>query len=281
MSAHVLDPTYSVDAFDYTTLPAQIRPYVGGTAEQTINDVKAVIRHAMDAHPRSQQKRIGPSEIGTPCDHCLAAKLAGWERNDQASWLPTIGTAVHAWLEEAILRHGDGPNPNHTTGRRFLTEQTVMVGHIGDTPITGSCDLFDAVNGVVWDHTIVGKTSLDAARRSGPSDVYRTQINLYALGYVNAGHTVDHTVIAFMPRNAVSLDHGVFWSAPVDLDRAYQALERANAIDRSLTALAGISTDVRDAWITSQPRHPGCRDCQKYPDRPTSEAPTTLDDLAI
>jgi len=69
-------------------------------AKQAVYDV---IRGAIANHPRSLQKRIGPSEIGTPCDRRIGYKLLGQEENPRGdAWKPTVGTAVHGWLEKAL-----------------------------------------------------------------------------------------------------------------------------------------------------------------------------------
>ena len=63
-----------------TTLPNRHAPFVGGDPWDALTtDIRTVIEDAITNHPRTLQKQIGPSEVGTPCDHCLAAKLAGWE----------------------------------------------------------------------------------------------------------------------------------------------------------------------------------------------------------
>ncbi|MBD5787130.1 hypothetical protein IF650_13160 [Cellulosimicrobium terreum] len=261
-----LPDAHELDAFDYTSLPPSTQPYEGGDPQQSLRDVRAVIEHAIVHHPRSLQKRIGPSEIGTPCDHCLAAKLAGWSQTDDGvPWLPTIGTAVHAWCEEQFIAHEVRRNALHTTGRRWLTEQKVTVGRIGGVDIAGSTDLLDTVTGVVIDFKIVGPSTLRKAK-SGPSEVYRTQADLYAKGWNDAGYRIDHVAIAYLPRNAASLDHAVWWSAPHDRSRAEAALDRANRLHANLTALASISDAARDAWITQLPRADGCWDCARYPD---------------
>lgn len=243
----------------------------------TLTDMRAevydAIRASIENHPRSQQKRIGPSELGTPCDHCLAAKLAGWEKNDTHGWLPFIGTAVHAELDTIFTL----ANRDHY---RWATEQTVTVGTIGGVEITGSCDLYDHDTGTVIDHKVVGKTTLDQARRSGASPTYRVQAHLYGLGWANRGETVTQVAINYLPRNAVSLEHGVWWTEPWDRDIAEAALARANRLHTNLTVLSTISTEARDAWITGLPRDPHCRDCQKFPDRPIQvPAPDSLDRL--
>jgi hypothetical protein len=125
-----------------------------------------------------------------------------------------------------------------------------MVGHIAGQEIWGSTDLFDHDTRTVIDHKIVGKSTLDNARRHGPSPTYRTQAHLYGMGWINAGQPVTDVAIAYLPRQAVSLDQAV---------------------------LAAISTAARDAYITGLPRHDGCFDCSRFPDRPTT--PSALEQL--
>lgn len=235
---------------------------------QGLADARAVIEHAITHHPRSLQKSIGPSEIGTPCDHCLAAKLAGWEQTDDGiPWLPTIGTAVHAWIEEQFCRHqvdqlGHLANPD----RRWFTEARVMVGHIGGREVWGSTDLLDLAATMTVDWKVVGPTTLRTVKVSGPSPVYRVQADLYAKGWNDAGYRVDHVAIAYLPRNAVSLDQAIWWTAPHDRGRAEQALVRANRVAANLAALSALGDAAVAAWISSQPRDPGCHDCHRYPD---------------
>lgn len=250
------------------TLPPVHAPYVGGDADEALREARRVIEHAITHQPRSLQERIGPSEIGNPCDHCLAAKLAGWKQTeDGVPWLPFLGTAAHTALEEAFIAHENARNANHTTGRRYLAEQRVMVGHIGGEEIWGSCDLFDTAVGMTVDWKIVGPTTLKRAR-SGPSNTYRVQGHCYGRGYVNAGYRVEHIAIAFLPRNSVTLNDAIWWTEPYNETVAVKALERANRLHTNLAALAQVGTEVRDAWITSLDRADGCFECHRYNDKP-------------
>lgn len=248
-------------------LPPLHAPYTGGDPRQALRDARAVIEHAITNHPRSLQTAIGPSEIGTPCDHCLAAKLAGWAQVDERTipWLPTVGTAVHAWLETAFIGHENDRNAVHTTGLRYSTEAPVMVGHINGQEIWGSTDLLDRHVGMTVDWKIVGPTTLRKAK-TGPSEVYRVQADLYAKGWNDAGVRVDHVAIAYLPRNAVSLDDAIWWTAPHDRARAVAALDRANRIATNLTALASLGDTAVTTWISQLPRDPDCWDCTRYPD---------------
>lgn len=256
-------------------------PYAGGDPVAALRECRGVIEHAITHHPRSLQTAIGPSEIGTPCDHCLAAKLAGWQETERGiPWLPTIGTAVHAWIEEAFITSENRRGAQHQGGLRYLTEARVMVGYIDGRPIWGSTDLLDLLIGMTIDWKIVGASTLTSAK-GGPKPGYRVQAHLYARGWNLAGYRVDHVAIAYLPRNAVSLDSAIWWHEPYDERIAVAALERATGIARNLKALATISADAVDAWITALPRDAGCYDCARFPDAPTTQRrrDNVLDDL--
>jgi len=262
-----------------TVLPAVHATYTGGDPEASLRDLRGLIEHAITHEPRTLQTTIGPSEIGDPCTHCLAAKLAGWAKTEHGvPWLPTVGTAVHRLLEDYVIDHENArTGGNHTASRRFLVEQHVMVGHIGGHEVWGHTDVLDLQAGVSIDYKCVGAATLKTARR-GPSEVYRTQAHLYAKGWNDAGVRVDHVAIWYVPRNSVSLDHGIFWHEPYDEQVAVAALERANHLQRQIDALAVLGDDVVNGWITSLDRAPGCHDCMRYPDRPTSPVPTSIDE---
>ncbi|GAB2457760.1 hypothetical protein GCM10007967_09990 [Xylanimonas ulmi] len=265
---------FDPDAYDYSDLPPRTVAFDGTSPEQAIAQVRGVIEYAAINSPRSLQKRIGPSEIGNPCDHCLAAKLAGWaETEDGIAWLPFVGTAVHAELERIVNAYETSRNAMHTTGRRWLCEQRVTVGQIGGVDITGSTDLFDVAAGMPVDHKIVGPTKIKKVKSHGPGPTYRVQAHAYGRGWVAAGYEVRHVAIWFLPRNDMrGFDGGLLWHEPYQEQIAVDALARANRLHANLTALAALGTAARDAWISSLPRDPDCFDCARYPDRPAGLA---------
>ncbi|PWH05217.1 hypothetical protein DEO23_14145 [Brachybacterium endophyticum] len=231
----------------------------------TRTDMLTLIENSIRRQPRSMQKLIGPSEIGTDCTHCLAAKVAGWEETQRdTAWLPMIGTAVHAALAEFFEADN---RQSLAAGRRarWRPEHRVEVGSIGPHHISGTCDLYDTATGTVVDFKIVGAETLRTAK-AAPKPVYRTQVHLYGRGYENAGHTPERVMIAHLPRNAVSLTQAVIFEEPYDRTVALEALERANRVHANVTTLASISEAARDEWITSQPRADGCFSCRRYPD---------------
>ncbi|WP_159622704.1 hypothetical protein [Ruania rhizosphaerae] len=248
-------------------LPPVHAPYAGGDPAAALKDAERIIADSIMNAPRSLQVEIGPSEIGNPCDHCLAAQLAGWSQNAELGWLPFVGTAVHSALEVFFIEHENHRNANHTTGRRYLTEHKVLVGQVAGTDVWGTCDLFDTVTGMTVDWKIVGITTLRAAKKR-PKPEHRVQAHLYGRGWVNAGYRVEHVAIAHLPRNEQSMTRAVWWHEPYDEQVAVDALDRATQFAVNLQALATAGAEVRDGWITSLPRAEGCFDCPRYPDRP-------------
>lgn len=198
-------------------------------------DYLAVITNAIANHPRSLQKKIGPSEVAHPCARRIGYKLLDVpETNvvDDIPWRPTVGTAVHAWEEEQFTAANEGHDR-----ARWLTEMRVSVGTIGGVDITGSSDLYDQATGTVVDHKIVGPASIrkyKSQRHPGPQ--YRGQIHLYGRGFTRRGLDVRRVMIAFLP-SAGELRDAYFWSEPYDEQIALDALQRAEGIHTTLQAV--------------------------------------------
>lgn len=243
------------------------------------------IENSIRNQPRSLQKTIGPSELGTPCDHCLAAKLAGWEKLERdVAWLPFIGTCVHNYLEDLFEQKRVEDIADGHSGM-FQAERRVQPGLIRGEPLTGSTDLYlehlDSVGspGMTIDWKIVGKSTLDKVKRSGPSPQYQAQAHLYALGWNNAGWPTSHVAIYFMPRNAPNLRDGHIWTARYDEQAALAAIDRANKLASVLDGLEQFSVETRDQYISSLPRDKNCWDCNKYADHPKQAPITDLNQL--
>lgn len=222
--------------------------------------------------PRSQQARIGPSELGIPCDRCLAHKLAGTPERVTAhrQWLPYVGTAMHAQLADAFMERNQATGAN----MRWLVETTVSVGDIDGVDITGHADLFDLATGTVVDWKLVGKTTLDNALKpnpktglaNGPTPQYRVQAHLYGRGFTRRGLTVNRVAIYYLPRNGLSLRDGWYWSEPYDERIAIGALDRANRIAKAIKAVGAL------ALIPNLPTAPRCMSCHKYTAHPLDDA---------
>lgn len=226
----------------------------GGDPEATWAEYRWVIEEAIANDPRTLQTRIGPSELGDPCDRCLVHKLAEVPEVRDAAWLPWIGKAVHASLQEVFEAF------NATRGvRRFLTETPVTVGQVGGVPITGSVDLYDVCTAEVTDWKITGVTTMRSAKASGPSQTYRVQQHLYGAGLLAAGFPVVRVRIAYLPRNSPTLAAAFIWDEPFDPQVAATALARANALHAAITAV-GVEVVLAQLAPTD-----GCYGCSRYP----------------
>lgn len=227
----------------------------GADPTVTWAEYRHLIEHAITQDPRTLQTRIGPSELGTPCDWCLGNKLVGVPEARDVAWLPTVGKAVHGWLEDTFAAANAG-----LPQARYLVETRVSVGEVDGTDITGSADLIDLVALELTDWKVVGKTTLVKAKASGPSPSYRVQQHLYARGAHRRGIPIQRVRVAYLPRNEPTLANAVIWSEPYDEQVAVDAIARADAMAKALR-LAG-----RDVVLPQLKRAPGCQSCPRYPD---------------
>lgn len=175
--------------------------------------------------PRSRQKHIGPSELGDPCARELAFKAAGMATGDPftPSWAAIVGTAIHAMMEKALAADPD-----------WVTEKSLDIGGI----TRGTSDAFHLPTGCVVDWKCSGKAVISKARRRGPADKYRSQINLYGLGWEDAGYDVKKVCLVFLPRTS-GIEDRYGWAAPYDRTIAQKTIDRylgivQTGIDRDL-----------------------------------------------
>ena len=166
-----------------------------------------IVRQATQA-PRSLQVHLGPSEIGAECDRQVVGKLIGERRTNHVSdpWPSIVGTSVHAWLAQAFQ------DDNRREGLlRWITETKVTPHPL----YPGSADLYDATEGAVVDHKVLGPSSLAKIKSaSGPPRRYVTQLLLYGLGFRALGLPVRRVVLAAYPRTAATLDGMFVWDHP-------------------------------------------------------------------
>lgn len=200
---------------------------VPASRRDVLADYVDVIERSIAAHPRSLQKRIGPSEIGIDCERRLIHKIAGDDEpaDTRIPWKPALGTAMHTQLEEWF----NADNARYDPIQRWVCEDRVDVGELGDTHITGSTDLFDTFTYTVLDHKIVGNSTLQKYRTHGPSRQYRTQAHLYGRGWVRRGYPVQRVAICFLPREA-EWSKRYLWTEAYDEQVALNALNRLNML---------------------------------------------------
>lgn len=213
---------------------------IGGDPDLLRDEILHVIASGMAAHPRSLQKRIGPSEVGTPCTRRVGHKLAGTpEINTTDGWLATIGTSVHDWLAAtftADLRL-EVPGQELTDGR-WLVETKVTAGSINGDDIDGSCDIYDRLTATVIDWKVTSSRKIRDYRANGPGDQYRIQAHAYGNGWLHKGLPVDRVGVFFLPRDTPLRAGTVhFWTEAHDPAVAQAAFARAGDVDTLLAAL--------------------------------------------
>lgn len=217
----------------------RVHPGCETSADLLAMELFQLIEADIVGQPRSLQKRIGPSELGVPCDRRIGYQLAGVAKsNDRgASWKPYVGSAVHESMANLMAKFevSQWDNPSHS--ERFKVEEKVNVGEIAGTSITGSCDLFDVHHGAVWDWKFTNlKKIRETYRPHGPGDQYRIQAHLYGRGWARAGYEVRTVGVIFLTRDGEFTDRHV-WHEPYDEQIAIAALERASSIASALDAL--------------------------------------------
>ena len=212
---------------------------LGTHPDVVASEIFTIIADAITNQPRSLQRRIGPSELGIPCDRRIAYKLAGIpEVNDRGvAWKPFIGTAVHEMLAD-IMARAEVKGMEDGMGQRWHIEEKVPTGLVvNDTDIDGSCDLYDGWTGSVWDWKIVTKNKIrETYRPHGPGEQYRVQAQNYGLGWTRRGYPVRTVGIIFFTRDGEFTDRHV-WHEPFDEQVALASHERIRAIATSLDAL--------------------------------------------
>lgn len=226
---------------------------------ELLDDLTSLIRYAAANAPRSQQRSLGPSEVGHPCARKLALGLMDEPRcNPDGDPLPSIvGTAVHAWLEAAAS------TDNERLGReRWITERRVTVRE----GLSGTCDLYDQDTATCIDWKCPGTSRMKHYVRHGPSQVYRVQAHLYGRGYRNAGLPVERVAVAFLPRGG-QLRDAHLWTEPYDDALVDQILERIDLVQVAIADL-DVEHDVERYLLIPKTPDGDCIFCPFFSPKP-------------
>jgi hypothetical protein len=204
--------------------------------------------------PRNAQIRVGPSDIGTPCDRELAYRLTGMPPVQYSDPLPSIvGTATHSWMADAVQKfeaaHGF---------QRYGVEMKVAP----DVVLSGSTDLYHYDRQLVLDWKFPGPDAFRDMKKQGFSQRYRVQLNLYGLGHIRAGRPVTHVGIVGMSRSGALRDMWVKIE-PYDEQVALDALARMYRIGNLIDKEGILDDPSRWSMIDSTPSRL-CGYCRMY-----------------
>jgi len=228
------------------------------TPPPTLVEIESALARYENSRPRSVQRTLGPSELGTPCRRQIALKLAGVTRQERGGlpWAPMCGTAVHS-LMESVLEAA-----NLRLGRpRWVIEETVNL----DDELFGHGDAYDSDNALVIDWKYTGTTARrKASRRSVPnaelvSPEYRVQAHLYGLGHANAGRPVTHVRLVMLARSH-DFRESVEWTEEYRPDIALDAMTRFYKTRDDMHNLDGINHPENLAAIEATPGE-ACKWC--------------------
>ncbi|WP_329013120.1 hypothetical protein OG271_03835 [Micromonospora rifamycinica] len=254
------------------------QPEPDGPPPSTVAELRQVLIDYDASRPRSLQRRLGPSELGTPCQQQMGRKLAGAPRRPitDPTWAPFQGTAVHAEMEQVVAFW------NAQLGReRWLAEDDLEVdpGLEDVEGIRGHGDAFDLDHGMVVDWKHVGTTQLNklrtAKRLEKPtaeqvSAEYRVQAHLYGLGHQRKGRDVRHVRLVLLARSW-QYDDSDEWTEAYDPDVAYRAIDRYYATVQMLLDLDVAANPAFIAGIPATPSKGACHWCPfNRPGQPTN-----------
>jgi hypothetical protein len=234
------------------------RPPASGPPPSTLDEIEGALARYESSRPRSVQRTLGPSELGTPCRRQIALKLAGVQRHERGGlpWAPMCGTAVHSLMESVLEAE------NERLGRpRWIIEETVHL----DDELKGHGDAFDTDHGLVVDWKYTGTTARRKARRRNVpnaelvSTEYRVQAHLYGLGHANAGRDVRYVRLVMLARSH-DFRESVEWTEEYDERIAVDAMTRFYATRDEMTNMDGARFPERLAAIEATPGE-ACKWC--------------------
>ena len=174
---------------------------------------------------RSQQKRVGPSEVGG-CSRKLWYKLNNQEiTNENTLSLASImGTGIHSYLQK-IFYEQDPFADRFILEAEYDSPEDDLVGHI---------DMYDKTNQEVIDWKTSTKSNLG---RYFPTKAQRWQVQLYGYLANRAGHEVKTVTLVGIPRDGDERDI-VYHSEPFDPEVCKEALAWLKQVRESTVAPA-------------------------------------------
>lgn len=161
--------------------------------------VIAAVQDLSDAHPRTLQRTLGPSEVGEPCARQIAFKLMNTEPSPGRRidpWPSFLGIAAHARIDLALQRQ------NLQQPGTWLTERRVTIPGVRDGG-NGTSDAYYAPTFTTIDWKVLGDTTFTELRslKLEGHRKYRAQGHIYGLGWAAMGLRVDWVALGIFGRS--------------------------------------------------------------------------------
>lgn len=198
------------------------------------SELLGIMQADIDSHPRSSQKQIGPSEVGS-CERQVAWKLLyGGSSDKPGGFAAHRGTLFHEWLDDTF-KGVDRFMPDGS--QRFFSD--LKLNAVSRSVAGGTLDLYDALIQRVTDWKAPGDWSMDKVRAGNLSWGYYIQSQVYALHLQeHTDHPVRSTALFFLPACGDDL-HSIRKGAvlrwwPYDREVALEALKKVERIQRMI-----------------------------------------------
>jgi hypothetical protein len=179
-------------------------------------------------------------------------------------WASIVGTAIHAFLEEAFKWESQRLISDLQADYvRWFTEKRVTPDPSSIMPHPGTADLYDAQTYTLNDHKCQSEGVRDKLRRHGPPHHYYMQMLLYAVGYMHEGFRVDRISLVSWPRTHSTMDDMFVWEHVItaeDIAAVTDLIEKTQI--REALAVFVVNKEM-DFWQI--PATPSEADCQYCP----------------
>lgn len=206
---------------------------------------------------RDLQAKIGASEIGNPCDYCVANRLLGKKQKDNQYWLGAkLGTSMHNELEaEASKFLVRSIDYKFRPLEGALLEHKIELGTIdGYGTVKSKPDVVLTKHNHLLDYKSSLKKKVAKYKLDGVPMQYIYQQQLYAWGLNKAGIKITRISLVFVNRDGSGDDDVWIYSFDYDESLALKAWDRLSLLWKWLEAGHDIETLQSD---------PGCFYCNQ------------------
>lgn len=198
------------------------------------------------ASARDEQKLLGPSDLGDPCDACLARKfeesMSGREFQPvperEFSLKAWIGTAMHEKLEREFIL---GPDEVRLEGSFPIWDLE------GYGLIKGHIDGYWQSIASIWDYKSADMAKIKTIKATGRVPMgHVNQQMLYCLGIKRAGLPIRLSTIVYIPRDNNNIRNIHVVGAEFDEDYALKVVARAERIYHEVCSAGAVGFESDD-----------------------------------
>lgn len=172
------------------------------------NELIKALNSSSKGSARSQQKQVGPSEIGG-CRRKTWLRINGFPQTnpDTLRLAAIMGTAIHTYIEQAFERQDP------------FQERYILEAEVEHEGLMGHVDMYDKLNAEVIDWKTIKKSNASKF----PSKQQIMQVQLYGYLFNKNGTEVKTVTLVAIPRDGDERDI-VFHSEPYDESIALEGL---------------------------------------------------------